>query len=168
MRGVDLAEMIIAILLVGGIILGVVLPRILGDILKVENQPNPFESIEVETWVNLIREDLVNSKQIPKTASTPVISFTTGKDTVKLGQELGEELKNYINMTKMLCCECEAEPPNEWRVCESESCTQSEGVIDVINPDEGIFEQNSYVITVTADNNFKWLCIDVELEGESE
>lgn len=153
-------------IVIAALVVIILLPRIMEIVLSHEDEdPGIPDSEEVKTWIDLIIPDLTSSSAVPKTASTPIISFGAGKDTKDLGDELAVGLRNPLGLTKdPRCCECNV-TEDEWRICVSDSCSKTDHVIDVINPEDAIYGENPYIITVSAATNFDWLCIDVKPQG---
>lgn len=162
MRGdSDLIVMIIAVL-VALFIFSQILPRI----VAAETGTADVQTPKVQEWVSLVIPGLQASTSVPKTASTPLISFSDAKDNCLLAQEMARALGDSLNMTKITCNCNRTLGAAEWKVCTGASCTQTDNVIDVVNDGVGLVAEASYVLSVSASDNFTWLCIQVEEKGE--
>ena len=156
----DIIVIIIAVL-VAVFIFSQIFPKI----VSAQTGTADLQTPKVQEWTSLVISDLSSSTSVPKKASTPVISFTDPKDNCLLGEEFAYSLGNSVNMSKIMCNCKKSLVENEWKVCTSTECTQTENVVDVVNEQMGILAEQSYVLTVSGADNFTWLCIEVEARG---
>jgi hypothetical protein len=85
-----------------------------------------------------------------------------------LGHELIISLKSYLTISDAICCDCTRKNETDWKVCVDEECTQESYMVNIVNPDEAVFAEKGYVISVSSPIDFGWLCIEVLPTEESE
>ncbi len=155
----DIITIIIAVG-VSVLILYYIIPKIIEAEIQAK-QDEPSGITKVGSWTEIIIPQLVESDKSPKSASTSQISFSDPRDNCLLGEELILSLETHINITRMVCNCTAPTGETEWRICETDSCSQGQNVLDIINPGKGILAEEGYVITVSASDNYEWLCIEV-------
>ena len=156
-------------IIIGSLVVGFVLSVIIPRILRGAVEPNSEITTQVDSWTDLVIQDLKESKATPKTASTDVISFSSARDNCQFGYEFEDVMKSYMNDTRITCSCTVPLGDYDWRICVTDSCTESPRTIDIINKDpdspRGTLAEKGYTIAASAGSEFTWACIRITPGG---
>lgn len=112
-------------------------------------------------WKFDIIDKLIKSTSSPKQASSGPYVFISSLEM--LGHSFGAQVYQYFNISNTICCECESEEVNNWKVCVVDSCDQTSKQIQVVGPPgvDTLTENDLYMVSVEAGDD--WVCLKFEV-----
>jgi len=108
-------------------------------------------------WKFDIIDKLIKSDSTPKRATVGPYIFTSSLEM--LGHSFGAQVYQYYHITNLICCGCDRDEINMWKVCVVEACDQTIKELQVTGPPDVDTLSENDLYMVDAETGEDWICL---------